>query len=438
MSHPLEMVLLGAGNRGYYAYGPYALRYPDQLRFVAVAEPDDAKRERFARDHGIPAERQFRSWEDVLAQPQMAAAVLNCTMDRDHLPSALAALDAGYDMLLEKPIASEALDCMRIVQAAERNGRLLQICHVLRYAPFFTTLADIVRSGRLGEVISVNHNENLSYLHMAHSFVRGNWGNAERSAPMILAKCCHDLDYLIWLMDGAPVTLSSTGTTQWFRHDRVGPEIPARCLDGCPIADECGYYAPRIYLAEAVSFMVAALSSDHSYEARRRALETSPFGRCVYRCDNTVVDHQVVSMLFGSGATVTLTMQGFSHVETRMTRIDGSRATLFADESNNEIRIYDHYHGSGWPVHPTSKFQGKAEVIHPPLASSGHGGGDFGLMQAFVETMTQGTAPATSGRVSLESHLMAFAAEESRLNRVVVDMAEYRQRVEQAALGAVG
>lgn len=434
MSQPLEMVLLGAGNRGYYAYGPYALRYPEQVRFVAVAEPDDAKRERFAKAHGIPAERQFRSWQEVLAEPQMGAAVLNCTMDRDHLPSALAALDAGYDMLLEKPIAARVEDCVRIVQAAERNGRLLQICHVLRYAPFFTTLADIVHSGRLGEIISVNHNENLSYLHMAHSFVRGNWGNAERSAPMILAKCCHDLDYLIWLMDSAPVTLSSVGTTQWFRHDRVGQEIPARCLDGCPIAEECGYYTPRIYLTDTPNFMAAALGADTSYEARLHALQTGPYGRCVYRCDNTVVDHQAVNMGFPSGAVVTLTMQGFSHVEGRTTRIDGSRATLFADDASHEIRIFEHYSGPEWPAHPASVFQGKAEVIHPPVASSGHGGGDFGLMRAFVRTMTEGAPPATSGRVSLESHLMAFAAEEARLNRVVVNMAEYRQRAEQSAL----
>src|SRR4051812_37852859 len=135
MSQPLEMALLGAGNRGTYAYGPYALQNPADVRFVAVAEPDDARRARFAQLHNIPAERQFRSWQDLLAQPRLAQAILNCTMDRDHIASSLAALDAGYDMLLEKPMSATAEECVQIVQAAERTGRVLQICHVLRYAP---------------------------------------------------------------------------------------------------------------------------------------------------------------------------------------------------------------------------------------------------------------------------------------------------------------
>ncbi|MFN8472616.1 MAG: Gfo/Idh/MocA family oxidoreductase [Anaerolineae bacterium] len=426
MTKPLEMALLGAGNRGYYAYAPYALAYPEQLKFVAVAEPDDVKRERFAKAHGIPAERQFASWEDLLAQPQLAEAVLNCTMDRDHIASSLAALNAGYDMLLEKPMAATAGECVQIVQAAERTGRLVQVCHVLRYGPFFSTLAHIVQSGRLGEIVSVNHNENLSYLHMAHSFVRGNWGNAERSAPMILAKCCHDLDYLTWLMGSPATTLSSVGTTQVFRSDRVGPEIPARCLDGCPIEETCGYYAPRVYLGETINFMRKAISPDTSYEARLHALQTGPYGRCVYRCDNTVVDHQVVSMMFPSGASVTLTMQGFSNVEGRTTRIDGTRATLHADEPSNEILIYDH------PALDASSHL--VEVIRPVIPESGHGGGDFSLMSAFIKTIRDGEPALTTARVSLESHLMAFAAEEARLNRTVVVMDEYRARVEREAL----
>lgn len=428
MSQPIELALLGAGNRGYHAYGPYAHLRPDLVRFVAVAEPDDTKRVRFAQAHNIPFDRQFRSWEELLARPQLAQAILNCTMDRDHIASSLAALDAGYDMLLEKPMAATAEDCMQIVQAAERSGRTLQICHVLRYAPFFTTLAELAQAGRLGEVVSVNHNENLIYLHMAHSFVRGNWGNAGRSAPMILAKCCHDLDFLLWLMGGPCVTLSSVGSTQIFHQGRVGPEIPERCLDGCPIAEECPYYAPRLYLSDAVNtFFLKALSPDPSYSARRRALEVGPYGRCVYRCDNDVVDHQVVSMNFPSGATVTLTMQGFSHVEGRTIRIDGTRATLFGDSAANEIIIHDHYRpGQDWR-------EGFGEVIHPMAPSSGHGGGDFRIMEAFLATLREGAPALTSARVSLESHLMAFAAEEARLNQTVVNMNQYRARIETQA-----
>ena len=204
--------------------------------------------------------------------------------------------------------------------------------------------------------MSVNHNENLWYLHQAHSFVRGNWGNTARAAPMILAKCCHDLDYLLWLLGETCVSLSSVGSTQVYRRDRppvgttvpilTGVEPPERCTDGCPITEECPYYAPRIYLRDDTeSFMIRAISAGLSYEARLHALKTGPYGRCVYRCDNDVVDHQVVTMNFPSGATATLTMQGFSHVEGRTTRIDGTRATLLANEARREIIVQDHHAG---------------------------------------------------------------------------------------------
>ena len=432
MPQPLEMALLGAGNRGTFAYGPYALMYPNELRFVAVAELDDVKRARFAQAHGIPPERQFRSWEELLSRPQLAEAVLNCTMDRDHIASSLAALEAGYDMLLEKPMAARAEECVQIVQTAERLGRTLQICHVLRYAPFFEQLYDVVHSGRLGDIVSVNHNENLHYAHQAHSFVRGNWGNEGRSAPMILAKCCHDLDFLIWLLGENCVSLSSQGSTKIFHSGRVGPNIPDRCLDGCPIADACPYYAPRIYLGPAASmFMVNALTTDPTPEGRLRALETGPYGRCVYRCDNDVVDHQVVTMDFPSGTTVTLTMQGFSHMEGRTMRIDGTRATLLGDSARNELCIFDHHTDPDISV-------GHAEVLYPSRAGSGHGGGDYRILASFIRTMREGEPPLTTARVSLESHLMAFAAEEARKERTVVLMDEYRARIEQQALAGIG
>src|SRR5919197_3408380 len=188
MSRPIEAVMVGAGNRGYLAYGPYALRHPDQVRFVAVAEPDEGRRMRFARAHGIPAERQFRSWEELAGRPPLAPALVNTTMDRTHHPSALALLEAGYDMLLEKPMATTPEQCVELALAAERHRRNLQVGHVLRYAPFFRTIYQIVQSGRLGEIVSIDWRENLAAWHYAHSFVRGNWANSNRTGPMLLTK----------------------------------------------------------------------------------------------------------------------------------------------------------------------------------------------------------------------------------------------------------
>ena len=211
--------MIGAGNRATWSYGPYALQHPDEIQFIAVAEPDAERRARFASYHDIPAEMQFASWEELAARPQLARAAINCTQDRTHYASTLALLRAGYDVLLEKPIAPTRAECIALVEEAERLGRLLQVCHVLRFTAFFTALYDIVNSGRLGRIITIDHRENVSYWHMSHSFVRDNWRNEALSAPMILAKCCHDLDILYWNL-GAPVrALQSFGSLIHFRPE---------------------------------------------------------------------------------------------------------------------------------------------------------------------------------------------------------------------------
>jgi len=328
----MEAVMVGAGSRGYAAYGAYALRHPHEIKFVAVAEPFDEKRERFAASHGIPPERCFRSWEDLLEGRQIATALVNCTMDAHHVPSTMAALKAGYHVLLEKPMATTPGDCLRLVRAAEGSRRILQICHVLRYTSFFSTLYDIVNSGRLGEIVTVEHKENVAYWHMAHSFVRGNWRRTDTSSPMLLSKCCHDLDILSWVIGRRCKRVSSFGSLTHFRPDRAGPEIPERCTDGCPIEQECPYSAMKQYLGPHIGWPVSVISVDTSYEARLEAIKTGPYGRCVYRCDNDVVDHQVVNMEFEGGLTVSFTMHGHSHENCRTMRYSGTKATLRGHE----------------------------------------------------------------------------------------------------------
>jgi predicted dehydrogenase len=456
--------MIGAGNRGYGAYGSYALKHPDEIRFVAVAEPHEVRRARFAKAHNIPPERQFRTWEDLLAQGQIADAALICTMDHLHVEPTVVALEAGYDVLLEKPMATTVADCVRLVQTAERTGRLLMVCHVLRYTQFFSILHDIITSGRLGDVITVEHCENVSYWHMAHSYVRGNWRNSRLASPMILAKCCHDFDILFWNL-GPCRRLSSFGSLIHYRPENAPPGAPERCTDGCPYEAECPWYAPRLYLEliplaqearrsrnlserflaglyldhpsltelarslipgldatlDYRGWPISVISEDTSPEALRRALEKGPYGRCVYRCDNDVVDHQTVNMEFESGATGVLVMHGHSYREGRTMRYEGTRATLIGHFylGDHEIRIHDH-------------FTGKTEVIWPevgPLGATGHGGGDEGLMAAFVRALRDPASALTNARESLESHLMAFAAEESRIHEgAVMDMDAYRRR----------
>src|SRR6266550_4315849 len=415
---PVELVMVGAGNRGHLAYGAFAERNPDLAKFVAVVEPDDARRARFANANGIPADRQFRTWEDIAGRSPLAPALINATLEGDHRASTLALLAAGYDMLLEKPMAPTAGECLEIATAAETRGRLLQVAHVLRYAPFFLAVREVITSGRLGAIVSVDWRENLVYWHFAHSYVRGNWGNTTHSSPMILTKCCHDLDLLVWMF-GRCEQLSSSGSLTHFTKDAVGPEIPERCTDGCPIADACPYFAPRVYLdrlrENPASFAVAAVTLDRTPEGVMRALETGPYGRCVYRSDNDAVDHQVVLMHFASGLSVSLTMQGSSHVEGRTVRIDGTRATLLANEARAEMEIHDHRRGT-------------KERIESPRGVGGHGGGDEGLMRAFVGALEGDRAGVlTSAREAVASHLMAFAAERARVQSEVVEMEAFRR-----------
>lgn len=419
---PLEIALLGAGGRGTFAYGRYAELNPHLVRFVAVAEPNEERRERFRALHGIPAERCFASWEELLARPQLAEALLNATMDRMHVASTLAALNGGYQVLLEKPMAVTPEECVRLVLAAEERGRVLQICHVLRYTQFWAKLHEIVQSGRLGRVINVDHRENVAYWHMAHSFVRGNWRSAGESSPMILAKCCHDMDILYWIL-GSPVRrLTSFGRLLYYCAENAPEGAPARCTDGCPAQETCPFYAPAFYLSRGSDWPTSSLGADTSPEGVLRALREGPYGRCVFRCDNDVVDNQVINMELESDATITFTMQGHSHNNVRTVRYDGTRATLLASEATDEIAIHDHLTGS-------------VETFHPGRADGGHGGGDGGIMRDFVATVRGGPRQgATTARASLESHLMAFASEQARVEGGVLDMAAYRQQIEARAL----
>jgi predicted dehydrogenase len=435
----IKLALIGAGNRG-FAYGKYALDHPDEVNFVAAADPVSIRREQFAAAHHIPFGNQFDNWEDLLTRPPLADAVIVATPDHLHVAPAIAALERGYNVLLEKPMANTLEECVRLVHAADRTGQSLQVCHVLRHSDFFNQVHGIIRSGRLGDLITVEHRENVAYWHMAHSFVRGNWRRRDESSPMILAKCCHDLDLLYWIIGERFTHLSSMGSLRHFRADQALRDgIPRRCTDGCPIEAECPFSAPGIYLERrpwrSIALGVDSVPhydfsverdwpfsvlahGDTSPKALRLALETGPYGRCVYHCDNDVVDHQVVLMRSESGISVTLTMHGHSHEEGRTMRYDGTRATLEGHfgHSRNMIVVHDH-------------LTGRTEVVYPLGTHVTHGGGDAGLMKSLVHSLRKGTtSPLSSADAALESHLLAFAAEEARIGICMIDLADYRLR----------
>lgn len=403
----ITAVVLGAGSRG-EIYGSYALTYPEELKIVAVAEPKADRREKFAKDHGIPEENCFASWEDLLARPKMADAAFVCTLDDAHLAPALQALEKGYHILLEKPMSNKEAECIAIEQAAAKAGKTLAVCHVLRYTPFYQTIKGLIDKGAIGEVTALSQIENVAYWHQAHSFVRGNWRNSRETSPMILQKSCHDMDILLWLAGKNCKKVSSFGSLRHFTPENAPENAPQRCLDGCPHAETCLYYAPKLYLTGKTDWPVDVLTTDLTPAGITKALREGPYGRCVYHCDNDVVDRQVVNLELEDGVVCSFVMSAFTANSTRQLKILGTKGHIQADMSKREIWL--------WP------FGGSAYQVPMEEATSGHGGGDFGLVRDFLHVLREGGESRSSARQSLQSHLICFAAEKSRLEGRVVEL----------------
>lgn len=415
----LTAVMLGAGNRGFDAYGQWALEHPERLKFVGIADSDSAKLERFGTTHGIPPEYRFARWQDLLAA-KLAPAAFIALPDQLHETAAMETLGAGYHLLLEKPVASTLEGTLRVAKAAEESGKVVMLGYVLRHTAFFEKVREIVRSGRLGKIITLEWRENVSSIHMSHSFVRGNWRSQETSSPMILAKCSHDLDLLGWVTGKRIAQLSSFGNLEYFRPENAPEGAPERCLDGCPLEETCVFHAAKIYLTDSTEWPSRTITTDLSLEGRRLALEMTNYGRCVYKAGNDVVDNQVVSFAFEDGGTGTLTMHGHSSVEGRAIRIDGSQATLRGIFRNDRQEICIEPHDL------EAMNSGRGEVIELDNDADGHGGGDAGLSQAFVQAVLEQAREATHS--ILESHLLAFAIEQARLENRVVNMTAFRMQ----------
>lgn len=292
----IEAALLGAGGRGMFAYASYALKRPNEIKFVAVAEPNEERREMFARLHDIPKERVFSSWNELLDQPQLCRALLICTQDDDHYAPSMKALDVGYDIMLEKPMANNPVESLAIAEKAERLGRTLTVCHTMRYSTYYRKLKELADSCAIGKIMSIQWTENVGYWHQAHSFVRGNWRRSDETSPMILAKCCHDMDMIQHIVGAECTQISSFGSLSFFKEENAPEGSTERCVDGCKVEHECPFSAIKWYYNEKDEWPQNIVSLDNSLEARWKALEEGPYGRCVFRCDNNVVDHQVVNL----------------------------------------------------------------------------------------------------------------------------------------------
>lgn len=410
-----ELLIVGAGSRG-TAYASYALQHPDRAQVVGIAEPRAPWRDPLARAHGLTPDQVAADWRALADRPRFADAAVIATQDTLHAEPAIAFARQGYHLLLEKPMAPNPDDCRRIVDEAVRAGILFAVCHVLRYTDYTRTLRNLVTDGLIGDVVNIQSLEPVGYWHQAHSFVRGNWRREDESSPMLLAKCCHDLDWIRFVMGTECTSVQSFGSLFHFRPEHKPAGATPRCLD-CPHDPRCPYSARKIYLDRVANgqtgWPVDVLTPNPTVDTVTKALRTGPYGRCVYDCDNDVVDHQVVNLQFAAGQTASLTMTAFNQAAHRQTRVFGTHGELVGNGST--IQHFD-FLSDSWTPHETQA----------PDASilGGHGGGDYGLMHAFIHAVNLDD-PSTilSGpRETLESHLITFAAEQSRLQQRVVHM----------------
>ncbi len=428
MKAPITFAICGFGDRG-STYASMQKLFPDKMKVVAVADLIPEKVEKARKLYDIPAENCFASAEEMLAQEKLSDVMVISTMDRQHVGHAIPALQKGYNVMLEKPISPELSKCREILDAAKDCPGKIIVCHVLRYTVFYNTLKDLIASGRIGDLVSICANENVAYWHQAHSFVRGNWRNSQETSPMILQKSCHDMDIFTWLTGKKCKSVSSFGGTRLFKAECAPEGAAHRCLDGCKVKESCPFDAEKIYVTSPKtgvahtgnSWISSILSGENTVESTYQALKTGPYGRCVYFCDNDVVDHQQTNLMMEDGSTISFTMCAFTEDCYRYFKAMGTKGEIEADMKSNLIRVRE--------------FGKPEEVIDVKTLSSdlkGHGGGDSGIVADFLEMLLNGseaTERTTTLENSMESHFMALAAEESRLHGgKVVDLDEFKKR----------
>ncbi|HUF25541.1 MAG TPA: Gfo/Idh/MocA family oxidoreductase [Gemmatimonadaceae bacterium] len=405
---PVTAITLGAGSRG-NVYGDYAAAYPDRMRIVGVAEPIPIRQERYARKHQIPDGNRYPTWEHVFQRPKFADAIIISTPDDLHYGPCMQALALGYDVLLEKPISPSERECREILARTRESGRIVAVCHVLRYAPYFIKMRELMQSGAIGQVVSVQHLEPIEAVHMSHSFVRGNWHDSKATTPIILAKSSHDLDILRWMIGRESRSIHAFGDLSWFRSENAPPGSTARCLDGCAVEATCPYSALRIYHRDRQRLYVFDLPEDREQwdSAILEYLRTTNYGRCVYRMENDQCDHYITNILFDGGVTASFSMEAFTPFGGRRTRVMGSMGYIEGDM--RQMRIVD------FRTKERTVLESRALEVDQ-YANDGHGGGDWRLAANFVEAVAKQDASLLSSTIdaSIESHLMAFAAEQSR------------------------
>ncbi len=425
MGKILTISILGVGARGGESYGRYIHACTDKFDITHLCDIKAERLEKYGEAYGVKEENRFLD-EDEFFKEKRSDVLLIGTMDRQHVAQAEKALALGYDILLEKPISDDVYELRRLVKKAQETGRTVMVCHVLRYTAMINKMKEILDGGGIGRLVSMDQTENVVFWHQAHSFVRGNWRNRAETSPMILQKCCHDLDLIQYFVGAKCHSLSSMGSLAYFKRENQPKGAADRCTQ-CQYVETCAYSAKRIYIDMWKDVLGAAenvwpmntvteklpLTEQALYEA----IEENRYGRCVFACDNDVVDNQTVIMQFENGVTATLKMEAFTKKGGREYRFFGTEGELLVDEVGGFITLKRY-------------FEEEKTWLLKDLTNdlAGHGGGDHRLIDKLYEVLAEGNAKVDTGiENSAESHYMALAAEESRtLGGQLVYLEKYR------------
>ena len=419
-----KVIIIGAGGRG-INYAQKMQLMPEKYTVVGVADILEERRNDIKKMWNLSEENCFESWEDILNRPKFADIAVIATMDHLHYEPAMKAIELGYNLLLEKPVAQTAKECMDIALAAKKHNVQVLVCHVLRYTPFYSKIKKLLLDGIIGNIMSLIAVEGVGHIHYSHSYARGDWHKEAEASPMLLAKCCHDLDIIQWLIGKPCKKVSSFGELTHFKPENAPEGAPKRCIDeGCPAADTCPYHYKKIYLEEdsaywwrntvARGFAKGYMATD---EEVLTGLKNTNFGSCIYHAGNDVVDHQVVNMEFEGGTTASLNMNAFNEGG-RYIRIFGTKGELYANASDAEITIFSF---------------DTLEKIHIPVTQigesimDGHGGGDQGIIIEMYDYFSGSYTGycAADIETSVQNHMIGFAAEKARRNDTVEYVSDF-------------
>lgn len=421
MGKPVEIAIIGCGSRG-RTYAKYALSNPDKMKITALADPVEYRRQMTGEMFGVGIDNQYDSCESFISSGIKVDAVINGTMDQDHYETAKMILNAGIDMLIEKPVCLNKEELLELYSLSKVKNCKVMVCHVLRYAPFYVEIKKRILAGEIGEITSMVTEENVSFHHYSTAFIRGKWGNSDIcGSNMMMSKCCHDLDIITWMKgDSDPLYVASLGGLYNFIDKKFPKGAGLKCTVDCEIAEQCEYDAKKMYVEyDKWGYYVREyLDNFEDRDSKERLLwslgENNPYGKCVWKCDNNIVDHQTVIIEFEDGCTVSHNLLGATAKPERTIHIIGTKGEIYGEMEGKTYYIR------------------KPDMTQPDLYSeekvtinvdtSGHGGGDARLAEDFIEFIKGGTTSISTTDLgdSIYGHLIGFNAHEAMMDKKVV------------------